>query len=55
MIHIKLKEHKENKNFRKIRYDLISKPSLDTNWCETHDHVVTQPITILTTNLEMPK
>jgi hypothetical protein len=24
-------------------YDLILEPSSDTNWCEPHDHVVTQP------------
>ena len=24
-------------------YDLVSEPNSDTNWCEPHDHVVTQP------------
>jgi hypothetical protein len=24
-------------------YDLLSEPCFDTNWCEPHDHVVTQP------------
>jgi len=25
-------------------YDLDSEPNSDTNWCESPDHVVTQPI-----------
>jgi hypothetical protein len=24
-------------------YDLVSEPSSNTNWCEPHNHVVTQP------------
>jgi hypothetical protein len=36
-------------------YNLISKPSSDTNWCRSLDHVVKQPATKLKYNLESPK